>query len=148
VSFPRPEVDIRSSPRSFDELIDWLDCWSYRLVLLEEYPLSEVRAALLAVSHAVSTHRLSAEGWIARLTTTDPAVARGVELLQSDHERFETSLEQLWWFFRAVEKEDHGGHRQALGQYGRVLAEALRRHRADERRLEARSSRLDMEPVP
>jgi len=44
-----------------------------------------------------------------------------------------TSIEQLWWFYRVVEGEDHGGHRQALGQYGRILAEALRRHRAEER---------------
>jgi hypothetical protein len=148
VSFPWPEVDIRSPPRGFDELIDWFERWSYRLVLLEEYPLSEVRAALVAVSDAVTAHRLSAEGWIAMLPATDSEATRGAKVLQSDHERFETSLEQLWWFFRVVEKEDHGGHRQALGQYGRVLAEALSRHRAEERRLEPKRSTLDAELVP
>ncbi len=148
MSFPRPDVDIRSPPQSFDELIDWLEGWSYRLVLLEEYPLPEIRAALLAVSDAVSAHRQSAEGWIGTLLAADPEAAQGAGLLQSDHERFEASLEQLWWFFRVVEKEDHGGHRQALGQYGRVLAEALSRHRAEERRLEPKRSTLDAEPVP
>jgi hypothetical protein len=34
---------------------------------------------------------------------------------------------------RIVERDDHGGNRQALGQYGRILAEALKEHRALER---------------
>ena len=148
MSFPRPEVDIRSPPGSFDELVDWLERWSYGLVLLEEYPLSEIRGALVAVSDAVATHRRAADRRIAALPPTDEETARGVKLLLSDHEWFEISLEQLWWFFHVVETEDHGGHRQALGQYGRVLGEALRRHRSDERRLESKGFALSAEPVP
>ncbi len=53
--------------------------------------------------------------------------------LAADHERFRTSVQQLWWFYAIVEREDHGGNRQALGQYGRLVCEALRRHRAEER---------------
>jgi len=146
VSFRRPEVDIRSPPLSFDELIDWLERWSYGLVLLEEYPLSDLRTALSEVEKAVREHRVSADRWVVPLRTADEETAQGARVVLSDHEWFETSVEQFWWFFRVVEKEDHGGHRQALGQYGRVLAEALRRHREDERRLEPRRSRSGPSP--
>lgn len=137
MTFPRPEVDIRAPPSAFDPIVDWLEAWSYRLVLLEEYPLSDVRAALEVVAKAVREHRASTEGWLAPLRDSDEATARIVRVLLSDHEWFETSLEQFDWFFRVVEREDHGGHRQALGQYGRVFAESLRRHRRDERSLKA-----------
>ena len=146
--FPRPEADIRAPPSPFDELVDWLERWSYGLVLLEEYPLPDVRTAVTAVETALREHRVSTERWIAPLRGEDEETARGARVMLSDHEWFETSVEQLWWFFRVVEKEDHGGHRQALGQYGRVLAEALRRHRADEARLESRRSPLRPGPVP
>jgi hypothetical protein len=128
-------------------LIDWLERWSYGLVLLEEYPLADVRAAITEVENAVREHRISADRWAGPLQLADEEAARGAKVLLSDHEWFETSLEQFWWFFRVVEKEDHGGHRQALGQYGRVLGEALRRHRVDERRLEARKGALGTRPV-
>ena len=133
--FPRAEVEIRAVPGDFDALIDWLEGWSTNLVLLEEYPLPEVRAALDAVDRAVRAHRTGADRQLQSLPASSDAAARGRRILLSDHVWFETSLDQLWWFYRVVEQEDHGGHRQALGQYGRVLAESLRRHRTDERAL-------------
>lgn len=133
--FPRAVVDIRAVPADFDELIDWLERWSYNLVLLEEYPLTEVRSALDAVDRAVRDHRTETDRKLRLLPEASDEAARGKKVILSDHDWFETSLEQFWWFYRVVEKEDHGGHRQALGQYGRVLAESLRRHRADERTL-------------
>lgn len=148
VPFPRPTVDIRSPPSAFDEMVDWLEQWSYGLVLLEEYPLSDVRAALAAVEESIRAHRVSVDPWVAPLESAAEDIARGAKLVRSDHEWFATSIEQFWWFFRVVENEDHGGHRQALGQYGRVLAEALRRHRADERRLERQRSLRPDDPVP
>jgi hypothetical protein len=140
VPFPRPEVDIRVVPEDFDGLVEWLERWSYNLVLLEEYALADVRTALEAVDHGVKAHRTEFDARLRSLSRTDDETARGAKIVRSDHDWFETSVDQLWWFFRVVENEDHGGHRQALGQYGRVLAEALRRHRTDERQL------LDMEP--
>lgn len=128
-------MDIRAVPADFDELIDWLERWSYNLVLLEEYPLTEVRSALDAVDRAVRDHRTETDRKLRLLPEASDEAARGKKVILSDHDWFETSLEQFWWFYRVVEKEDHGGHRQALGQYGRVLAESLRRHRADERTL-------------
>lgn len=140
VPTPRPDVDIRSPPRGFDELVGWLERWSDGLVLLEEYPVNDVRAALNAVEKAVRAHRMSADRWIVPLQARDEPTSRGARLILSDHKWFETSIEQFWWFFRVVEKEDHRGHRQALGQYGRIFGEALRRHRTDELRLESERS--------
>jgi hypothetical protein len=138
--FPRPEVDIRSPPDGFPELVDWLERWSYRLVLLEEYSLPEIRAALTATDRSVRAHRITADTWVGPLRSAGGQTGEAASVVLSDHEWFETSLEQFWWFFRVVEREDHGGHRQALGQYGRVFGEALRRHLADERALEGRHS--------
>ena len=148
MTFPRPQVDIRSPPVEFDLLVDWLERWAYNLVLLEPYPLSDIRAAVAAVEGAVRRHRIEADRWVQSLRGADEESDRGAEILLSDHEWFETSLDQFWWFFRVVETEDHGGHRQALGQYGRVLGEALRRHRLDERGLEARRSARSSAAAP
>jgi len=137
MSFPRPEVDLRAPPPAFDALVDWLERWSYGLVLLEEYPLAEIRDAVTAVERAVRAHRTSSEGWVTPLLSADEETARGARVVLSDHAWFETSREQFRWFLRVIEEADHGGHRQALGQYGRVLAEALHRHRQDERGLES-----------
>jgi len=135
MSYGPPEVDIRAPPQEFDSLIDWLEGWSYRLVLLEEYPLSDIRAAVSRVERAVQEHRSLFDARLDRLDPTDRETSRLVRILRSDHEWFGISLEQLRWFLGVVESEDHGGHRQALGQFGRVFAEALRRHRNDEEQL-------------
>ncbi|MGA8604413.1 MAG: hypothetical protein WB788_05050 [Thermoplasmata archaeon] len=148
MSFPRPEVDIRSPPADFEERVDWLERWSYGLVLLEEYPMADLRSALASVESAVRSHRTTCDRRIRRIPRGDEESDRGASLLLSDHEWFETSLEQFWWFFRVVEKEDHGGHRQALGQYGRVLGEALRRHLAEERALQQRVTLRDLSRSP
>ncbi len=129
-----PPVDIRHPPADLDALIEWFDRVAYRLVLLEEYPLSDVEAAVAAIDRGVRAH-LDAD----RPGGILPEASAGTEgsgwqsaRLGDDHERYRTSLEQLRWFLAVVQKEDHGGHRQALGQYARLVAESLRRHRAEE----------------
>lgn len=117
-------------------------------MLLEEYPLEDLRAAVAAVDRAVRAHLASADRWGETDLSEDEEALRTVSVLRHDHGWFETSLEQLRGFLRVVERDDHGGHRQALGQYGRVLAESLRRHRRDERDLDGRGSRPDRDPIP
>jgi hypothetical protein len=145
---PRPGNDLRSPPSSFDEIVDWLEGWSYALVLLESYALTDLRAAITAVESAVRAHREVTEPWVAPLIDADEETSRTARVVLHDHAWFVTSLEQFEWFFRVVEGENHGGHRQALGQYGRVLAEALRRHRCDERWLEAKRTAPPRHGVP
>lgn len=128
----RPLVDIRAPPEDFDAFVTWFEGVSYRLVLLEEYPLDDVRRAVLTAQRVLTAHM--------RRPIPEPPADFAAEsrescrILRSDHAWFLGSVEQLGWFWSIVAGEDQGGHRQALGQYGRILAEAVRRHRVDEAR--------------
>ncbi len=130
--FPRPFVDIDAPPSDFDELFSWFELVSYNLVLLEEYPLGSVRTACALSGAALRSHSAEPVAALPR-GPVDYALREMARLLLADHAWFERSVEQLDWFLGIVEREDHGGHRQALGQYGRILAESVRRHRKDER---------------
>jgi hypothetical protein len=133
VTFPRPPVDVDHPPSDFDELIEWFELVSYNLVLLTDYRLDQVRRAIAAMDTGISVH-LAHAGPLEVLVPNGTHVESALELvLASDHVWFQSSREQLAWSLRIVEVDDHGGNRQALGQYGRVLTEALRRHRRDER---------------
>jgi hypothetical protein len=124
---------IPPTPEEFDAVLDWFERVSSALVLLAEFPLEEVERAVREFESRVRRHvRESGSRLDASAPPPGPA-ADARALLRADHAWFATSIEQLDWFFRIVANEDHGGHRQALGQYGRVFTEALRRHRADER---------------
>jgi len=135
----RPTIDPTRPPAEFDALVDWFEAYCYRLVLLEEYPLRGVRETIHHAQAAVAAHMR------VPIMPTPPRAGRGLEelrrVLVSDHAWFLGSADQLGWFLSIVEQEDHGGHRQALGQYGRILAEAIRRHRAEERRYLAEAAR-------
>ncbi len=130
--FPRPFVDIDAPPSDFDALFSWFELVSYNLVLLEEYPLAAVQSACVRAGSALRTHAAGPIGPHPRGLDTLP-MREMARLLVADHAWFERSVEQLDWFLGIVQREDHGGHRQALGQYGRILSESVRRHRADER---------------
>ena len=132
MTFARPTVDIYHPPAGFDPMIDWFEAVSYSLVLLEEYSLAEIRSAVRAVDAAVLAHIAAPTGSPPSVPGRESDLAR---ILAADHVWFRTSVEQLDWFFAVVERDAHGGNRQALGQYGRIFAESLRRHRRDERAL-------------
>ncbi len=112
---PGPTADFDSVVAAFERFADGL-------VLLEPYPLATVRATVDRFERAVRGH----------LETSDRGSAPP-NSLRGEHERYATSLAQLRWFLAIVERDDHGGNRQALGQYARVFAESLRVHRRDER---------------
>jgi hypothetical protein len=132
VPFSRREVDLRHPPADLDALIDWFERFSYELVLLEDFSLAEIRSVIDVLEAGVRGHLESSSRRRGELS--DPRSAGDLEtILASDHEWFRTSLSQLEWFYAVVAHDDHGGNRQALGQYGRILAESLRRHRRDER---------------
>lgn len=113
-------------------MVDWFESVSYSLVLLEEYSLEEIRSAVRALSAAVRAHIEAAPRSSLRASRPASELSR---IVSADHVWFRTSLDQLDWFLGVVERDPHGGNRQALGQYGRILAESLRRHRRDERAL-------------
>lgn len=125
-------VDPARPPADLDALIDWFEEFSYELVLLEEFSLEEIRAALDAFEREVRRH-VDANPPAPRGPPAGRDPAERAAILASDHAWFRTSLDQLEWFYAVVARDDHGGNRQALGQYGRVFSEALRRHRSDER---------------
>jgi len=129
----------RSAPEGLAATTDWFESLSYGLVLLEPYPLEDLQAAVQAFRGRMIAHTAAwgAERWVPR--GGDPFAARLYRVVVSDHAWFETSFDQLRWFLGIVENEDHGGHRQALGQYGRLVSEAVRRHLGDEQSLAARA---------
>lgn len=126
MTIPRAAVDVRRVPTELDPLVEWLDRVSQNLVLLEPYSLDELRRAVSVVEEVVAAHLV-----VPLSRSVDSG--RAAEL-RADHLRYRVSLEELRGLLRVVENDDHGGHRQALGQYGRVLAESLRAHRAAETR--------------
>jgi hypothetical protein len=129
---PGAEPTLSPSPSEIDPLIGWLERASDGLVHLEPYGLEELRAMVRRVAEVVATHTREFDPRLGATLRPSDRPATGA-LLRADHAWFSVSLEQMAWFFGIVENEDHGGHRQALGQYGRLLAEALRRHRDLER---------------
>jgi hypothetical protein len=133
MSSPRRLEPVEPPPEEFDHVVDWFERISAGLVLLADYALPDVEGSVREFERRVAAHLVE---YGARLDAMRPRAGPATDaraLLRADHAWFATSLEQLGWFYRIVANEDHGGHRQALGQYGRVFAESLRRHRADER---------------
>ena len=144
----RPDVDILSPPDEFDAMVEWFERVSQNLVLLEQYPLADVRRALEVFSLAVREHIRTSSVSFLLPESPDGELSRPRSTLLADHVWFATSLEQLDGVYGVVAGDDHGGHRQALGQYGLVLAEALRRHRNDERSYLGAVRRASPAPPP
>ncbi|MGB6500517.1 MAG: hypothetical protein WBG19_03835 [Thermoplasmata archaeon] len=122
--------------RSLEEITNSFERFSAGLVLLEACPIEQVRAEIVEFESALRAHLRSSE-------SIAPSEGPGGDAgtIASDHSRFLTSIDQLWWFYRIVSSNDHGGHRQALGQYGRLLTEAVQQHMSVEARIDAASSR-------
>lgn len=104
------------------------------LVLLAEFPLPALEEALADIGRAIEEDESAFEGVLNRV---GHAATRRAELerLRQDHRTFHVSVGQLRWLLDIVRRDNHGGNRQALGQYWRIVLEALGTHREDERRL-------------
>jgi hypothetical protein len=126
---PEPSLvsDGRFDDDEIDRAVERFDRFSADLVLLRGGSLDDLRSEVASFSATVRRHLRSA-----RSPAPRSAAVRS-RRIDEEHRRFGESLVQLGWFFGIVESDDHGGHRQALGQYGRLFAEAMRRHRAEER---------------
>lgn len=123
----RPTIDWDRPPTELSDLVDWFERISYGLVILETYSLDQIRSAVDRFESAVRHHT--------EHTTLPPVRGPADRLgivLRADHRWFSQSFDQLRWFFGLVERDDHGGNRQALGQFGRLVTESVRRHLADE----------------
>jgi hypothetical protein len=104
-----------------------------RLVRLEDVPLPELdREVRLLRRSLLFEHSRGTEPWLRDMERQAPAQAHRVDRLRSDHRIFRSSMEQLEWFRSIVEAEDHGGNRQALGQYWKILIESILRHLEEE----------------
>jgi len=136
---PVPTADRARPTRDLDETLERFDQFSLALIRLEPFPLDEVRRSVERFRRAVNHHLLAARS-AARDRPATPARPEGGRL-EREHERFQASVDELGQLLLVVEDDDHGGHRQALGQYGRIFTEALRVHRRDELEEERRSPR-------
>ncbi|MFZ0892257.1 MAG: hypothetical protein WB778_07365 [Thermoplasmata archaeon] len=122
----------RSSDAELYQIIESFDRLSYGLVLLENKLVEEIGIAIRRLRAAVEQHVENSRGQ-GRFEVGDAASdsSRRREIAD-DHARFRTSLAELATLFEIIRRDDHGGNRQALGQYGKILSEALRIHLAAE----------------
>ena len=126
---PRTEAStLRASIERLDRRSEEFDRFSYGLVRLEPHSLEELRARVGEFARSVERHLHDGDASAAP-AHGGGAVARR---LAAEHGRFRSSVRELVGLLEVVERDDHGGHRQALGQYGRIFVEALRVHLRDE----------------
>ncbi len=114
------EIPAKSGPASPSEALAAVrafDQFSRELVLLADYRLEEVERTVRGFQRSVREQldRLATPGGAAAV----PAMDAG------ERARFREAVDELDWFLGILRRDDHGGHRQALGQYGRLLCEAL-----------------------
>jgi hypothetical protein len=107
-----------------------------RLVLLEEIPHALVHAAAqrLEADLAHEHSKLSSQALRDFERAGSDGLARQTRLI-AEHVAFADACEELRRLVELVERDGHGGNRQALGQFWRLLLESVRRHLDDERDL-------------
>lgn len=102
------------------------------LVLLGSRPVGELRAEIDRVAGVLDRHAGETAPFLAALRASHRPVPIDTGLLEREHAVFPESVGQLRVFLAVVEQDDHGGNRQALGQYWTALVEALELHDRDE----------------
>ncbi len=118
------------------------------LVLLHAIAATTLERSVAKLETVLKEHQTAFGAWTSHRRFPGPD-ARVADLVRGDHGTFFSSIDQLHWLLGIVRRDDHGGNRQALGQYWRVLLEAMGRHSDDERTLvngSARSRHLESPP--
>ncbi|HEV2165524.1 MAG TPA: hypothetical protein VGS23_00880 [Thermoplasmata archaeon] len=105
------------------------------LVLLREVPEGEIVRLERSLSAGLSAHRSAVDPLLQEATAHAWRRSASPQVLRREHEMFEVSMRELGGLITLVREDGHGGNRQALGQYLRLLWEALRRHVRDEEAL-------------
>ncbi len=124
-SAPEPAAGGTNELVPFDRAVAEFGGLSQQLVLLDDLALPEVVRRVTGFEEVLRGHL---EGGPSSVADSAPASSE----IEEDHRTFAESIEVLDWLLGIVRTDDHGGNRQALGQYGKVLAEALLDHRARE----------------
>ncbi len=123
---------LRSTPDVLRELLPSSRRLAERLVLLEEVPAAEILAGVDRVQRALEEHAERADPLLAALDGHRLPGRVPPELLRDEHRIYPESVRQLRWFLDIVLRDDHGGNRQALGQFWTLLSESLHHHLEDE----------------
>ncbi len=123
-SATEPAAEETGALGPFDRAVAEFGGLSQQLVLLDDIALPELARRVTGFEEALRSHIGGA--------ASDGAAAPISSEIDEDHRTFAESIEVLEWLLGIVRTDDHGGNRQALGQYGKVLAEALLDHRARE----------------
>lgn len=125
----------REAPEEIERIRRLLATWRRLpddLVHLEPIPADELDRAARELASAFERHRMRLDLWLATSMDAHPASRRRAERLLADHEQFGESILELRALREIVRRDGHGGNRQALGQYWRLVWEALARHVTEE----------------
>ncbi|MGC2034299.1 MAG: hypothetical protein WA761_02500 [Thermoplasmata archaeon] len=105
------------------------------LVLLHDPPFQVLQEEVERLRQRLLQHHPRSVEWILRELETAGGDRAASRRIRSEHERFTSSLGQLDWLLSIVRENDHGGNRQALGQYWRILLGSIVPHVEEETRL-------------
>jgi hypothetical protein len=105
------------------------------LVLLHDHPLRVLQREADRLRQRLLGHHPGSMEWMLRETEAAGGDRAASRRIRSEHERFTSSLAQLDWLLTIVRENDHGGNRQALGQYWRILLGSMVPHMEEESRL-------------
>ncbi len=135
----RPPGPMGDRPmRESDPAAQCLERWSSfpeDLVLLRESSIARIEAAESDWREGWGRHVRASERLLDSLPADHRAGTTDAQTLRREHGALVGSLDELSALVEIVRHDGHGGNRQALGQYWRLLREALERHIRDEAEL-------------
>lgn len=129
---PHAAASVRATHADLVALLKTTEPIAERLVLLSALPVEEILSAADRVQSTLVAHTDRADAFLRSLRGQRLTGRVPPELLLHEHRIFPDSARQLRWFLDLVLRDDHGGNRQALGQYWKLLCEALAKHLEDE----------------